>query len=327
MASFDAVNYSLRPSKSIQRAIVFDGVRKLQTPLGLDRLTYIGFGSIWFTDFVIAHKLMGIEKMVSIEKHTVGFRRAVFNSPFATVDVKFGLAAEVLPGLYSDEAFHRHPWMIWLDYDSAFDESLRDDARSVIESVPENSVFLLTFNGHVQSYGKPADRPKRLRDLFGVVVPDELSKPACKDGRMQETLADLAIAYMKSVAADQARPGGFVPAFRAIYKDSTPMVTVGGVLPARGAVCIVEDVVKQSDWPCQPTKPIVAPHLTLHEATVLQSQLPSTNGLSRALVQKLGFDLEHDQIESFEKYYLYYPSFAQDRCLDTINSSDRNDGP
>ena len=213
MASFDAVNYSLRPSKSIQRAIVFDGVRKLQSHLDLDQLIYVGFGSIWFTDFVMAHKLVGIEDMVSIEKHEVGFRRAVFNSPFATVDVKLGLSSTVLPSLYDDEGFRRRPWMIWLDYDSELGESLRDDARSVIENVPENSLLLLTFNGNEKNYGDPPDRPDRLRDLLGKVVPDELSKDACKGARMQETLANFAIAYMKSVAADHGAPWRFRPSF------------------------------------------------------------------------------------------------------------------
>ncbi len=49
MASFDAVNYSLRPSKSIQRAIVFDGVRKLQSHLDLDQLIYVGWLSNCFS--------------------------------------------------------------------------------------------------------------------------------------------------------------------------------------------------------------------------------------------------------------------------------------
>jgi len=44
MPSFDAVNYSLRPSKSIQRQIIFEGVRLLQGKLNLRRLAYIGFG-------------------------------------------------------------------------------------------------------------------------------------------------------------------------------------------------------------------------------------------------------------------------------------------
>jgi len=36
MPSFDAINYSLRPSKSIQRQLVFNGVRMLQSHLHLE---------------------------------------------------------------------------------------------------------------------------------------------------------------------------------------------------------------------------------------------------------------------------------------------------
>ena len=128
---------------------------------------------------------------------------------------------------------------------------------------------------------------------------------------MQETLADLTLDYMKSVAADVARPGGFVPAFRAIYQDGAPMITVGGVLPTKSAAKSAADVISLSTWPCRPSLPIRAPHLTLREAVVLQSQLPSTSQLTRAAVQALGFDLDDHQIAAFEAYYKQYPSFAQ----------------
>jgi hypothetical protein len=61
----------------------------------------------------------------------------------------------------------------------------------------------------------------------------------------------------------------------------------------------------------EPAKPITAPHLTIREATVLQSQLPRVDHLTRELVRGLGFDLEVGQIEAFETYYRQYPAFAQ----------------
>lgn len=311
MPSFDAVNYSLRPSKSIQRQLVFEGVGMLQSDLDLERLVYIGFGSIWFTDFVMAHKLLGVNDMVSIEGDEIGYRRAVFNSPYATVRVRHGFSSEILPALYDNELITKRPWLVWLDYDYEFNESVKEDVESIIQKAPTNSVFLITFNGHERRYGKPADRPARLRELFGDAVPDDLLKEACKDERMQETLADFALDFMKSTAADLARPGGFVPAFRLIYKDSTPMVTVGGVLPAKGAARTAMEVIGADEWPCRPAKPIIAPHLTIREAVLLQSQLPRSEPLSRQLVRDLGFDLEDEQIEAFERYYRQYPAFAQ----------------
>ncbi|MCL4716005.1 MAG: hypothetical protein KJZ75_13945 [Hyphomonadaceae bacterium] len=311
MGSFNVVNYSLRPSKSVQRQIIFEGVRLLHDHLDLDGQVYVGFGSVWFTDFVLAHKLLGIRDMVSIEADDVGFRRAKFNAPYATVRVVHGRSTTVLPELYKDELITNRPWLIWMDFDYEFDESMKDDIRALIENATENSILIATFNGNEMKYGNAPERPERLRELFGSVVPDELSKKACKDERMQQTLADLSLDFMRSVAAEQRRPGGFVPAFRAIYKDTTPMVTVGGILPAKGAARVASDVVKRESWPCWLSKPIVAPHLTTREAAVLQAQLPRAGKLSRALVQSLGFDLEDDQIEAFEAYYKHYPAFAQ----------------
>ena len=204
MASFDSVNYSLRPSKSIQRQLVFEGVRILQSHLDLDRLVYVGFGSIWFTDFVMAHKLLGIDDMVSIESNRIGFCRAVFNSPYATVRVREGISSNVLPTLYDDGVIARRPWMIWLDYDCEFNETIRDDTRSVIENVPANSILLITFNGNEMKYGQATDRPERLRELFKGVVPDGLPKRACKDERMQETLASLATNFGLSPLVNKA---------------------------------------------------------------------------------------------------------------------------
>ena len=311
MRSFDVVNFSLRPSKSIQRQLVFEGVRRLQANLDLGHLVYIGFGSIWFTDFVMAHKLLSVDDMVSIEADEIGFRRATFNSPYATVRVLHGFSSQLLPTLYQDRLIGRRPWMVWFDYDKEFSETVADDLRSLVENAPASSLVLVTFNGNEMRYGHANDRPDRLKQLFGAVVPDDLSKRACREERMQDTIADLAIDFMKSVAADLARPGGFIPAFRLVYRDTAPMVTVGGVLPPRGAVRITADLIQDPSWPCRPTKPITAPHLTIREATVLQSQLPRTERLSRELVQGLGFDLDEDQIEAFETYYRQYPAFAQ----------------
>ena len=311
MASFDSVNYSLRPSKSIQRQLVFEGVSRLKTDLDLDRLVYVGFGSIWFTDFVLAHKLLGIDDMVSIESNDIGYRRAVFNSPYATVRVRHGFSSAVLPTLYDDEVIRGRPWLVWLDYDYQFDETLKDDITSIVENAPANSILVVTFNGHEMKYGAAADRPERLRELFGAAVPDDLPKRACRDDRMQETLADLTRDFMQSTANDLARPGGFVSAFRLIYRDNAPMVTVGGILPSRGAAKIAADVVSRGAWNCRPTKPIVAPHLTIREAVVLQSKLPNVGPLGRDAVRALGFDLDDEQLEAFETYYRHYPAFAQ----------------
>lgn len=312
MASFEVVNYSLRPSKNIQRQVMFSGISLLKSRLEIADFVYVGFGSVWFTDFVMAHKALEVRDMVSIEANPIGYRRATFNKPFSTVCVRRGYSTQVLEDLYVDISFGKRPWIIWLDYDTPLDETVSDDIRSVIENAPDNSIFLLTFSGRNGRYGSHAiERKRRLQDLLGAVVPDYLDKGDFIGDRIQDTLATLVLDFMKAVAAQSFRKGGFKPAFRAIYKDTTPMVTIGGVLPSGAHSELVGQVIEGEGWNFYLDERIVAPLLTLREAAALQSLLPMDGNLSRETVQNQGFDLDEEQIAMFQKYYREYPMFAQ----------------
>ena len=311
MASFDAINYNLRPSKSVQRHIIFSGIREIHKSIDIVDSIYIGFGSIWFTDFVLAHKILGVSSSISIELNEIGYKRAKFNAPFSSVTVIHGHSSNEIPKLIDDETAKEKPWVMWLDYDFDFNETIASDVRLAIESAPANTFFIITFNCLGQKYGKPNERPERIKSLLGPVVPDTLSKKSCKDEKIAATLADLVLDYMTSIAQDISRPGGFIPSVRVIYRDGAPMVTLGGFLPSAQSVKKVAEIINGPAWQCKPRQPIVIPHLTMKEAICLQSTLPSLEGLTREKVQSLGFDLEDSQIEAFEKYYLHYPSFAQ----------------
>ena len=206
MASFNVVNYSLRPSKSIQRQIVFEGMRTLLGQMTLRDVVYVGFGSIWFVDFVMAHKILSIDCMISMEQDDIGYARARFNSPYATVDIRRGASSEILPVICGDRVINGRPWILWLDYDRCFDEDMGDDVRLVIERAPENTIILATFNAVEGKYGAANERPARLKELFEGVVPANLSKNQCKRDRMQRTLAELGVNFMKSVALEARRP-------------------------------------------------------------------------------------------------------------------------
>jgi Putative O-methyltransferase len=311
MASFNAINYSLRPSKSIERHIVFDCIRVLQNGVDLRNMLYLGFGSVWFTDFMLAHKYLDIDEMISIEAHEIGFKRAQFNAPFSSVTVKEGQSSIILPELFDDDELLDKPWLIWLDYDYELREDIRDDLRLIVERAPANSMLLATFNGHERSYGRPADRVDRLSQILGNVVPDDLEKTACKGDRMLETLGNLSINYLRSVAAEVSRPGGFIPAFNLPYQDGSPMITIGGVLPSVEDAQQLTDLIEHDTWNGFMTKPIRAPHLTMKEAVFLQSKLPKDEPLSRGYIQSLGLDLEDEELEAFQAYYKHYPAFAQ----------------
>jgi len=51
--------------------------------------------------------------------------------------------------------------------------------------------------------------------------------------------------------------------------------------------------------------------MTLKEVAALQAELPPLVQITRAHIQSLGFDLHDEQIQSFQRYYKYLPSFAE----------------
>lgn len=313
MSTSQFVNYSLRPSKNIQRQLAFKGIRILKSRLNVANFIYIGFGSIWFTDFVMAHNMLNIDKMISMEEDETIFHRAVFNAPYASVDVRRGPSSELLPTLCDNAGMNQMPWVVWLDYDKSFDEVSAGDTRTVLERAPKNTILLVTFNGMQSIYGRNLkQRLARIRDVFGDVVPDDTPARYCSSTRMYDTLADFAIDFMKAAVAAVRRPGGFVPSFRMIYRDGPVMVTVGGILPSSlDRATSAREVVESETWRCRPEEPIVSPLLTMRESMALQSLLPRQEALSRNSVTELGFDLKEEQIRAYEKYYKEYPAFAQ----------------
>jgi len=249
--------------------------------------------------------------MISIEGSEIGYRRACFNKPFKTVRVENGYTHAILPKLFDDKQLMRRSWLIWLDYDDALDADKLKDIRSAVEQAPRNSVLVITLPARGRPFGKPADRPERLRQLLGAVVPDDLSREEVVDEVLPKTLLKLVGDFMTSVAAKASRPGGFVRAFELGYRGSTPMITIGGVLPAPGALSAVTATVSDPTWPAIAPEEIATPPLTFKEAAVFQAQLPDSAAFTRGTIQKLGFDLEEAQLESFQRHYRYYPVFAQ----------------
>ncbi|MCR9280450.1 MAG: hypothetical protein NXH99_02070 [Rhodobacteraceae bacterium] len=311
MPSFNVVNYSLRPSKSIQRSIIFENYKQIHSSLSLTDIVYIGFGSIWFTDFITAHKSLDVNDMISIEANEIGFKRAEFNRPFKSISIFNELSTDALKEIAKTEKYQYRPWLVWLDYDGGLDETAVEDLRFVIENAPPQTTLITTFDAKAHKYGKPKQRLERLTQLLGAVVPDECAPEELNDDKMAETLAKLLTNFLVSTAARIVRPGGFVPCFSVTYQDGTPMTTVGGVLPTPGTLPQLRQIVSRKDWSGFLEQRITAPHLTLKEAATLQAELPRTTKLSRKSIQRLGFDLEEEQISSFEKYYKYYPSYVQ----------------
>src|ERR1700690_2713387 len=94
-ASYEKIHYRMRPAKNGQRKMLCEAFRRLGKVRELPEYRYVGFGSMYYGDFILFHKALGIEQMISIE-HEKGAKRAKFNRPYECVTVLPGTANEKL---------------------------------------------------------------------------------------------------------------------------------------------------------------------------------------------------------------------------------------
>lgn len=312
MSSSRTIDFSLRQNKAIERAIVFDGLSECQSLLGPDPV-YVGLGSVWFQDFRLARRVLGVSTMYSIEADDQIYRRAEFNRPYADIEVLNGWTEDVLPELLARPELEGRPWIVWLDYDSTLKPQYLDELIDLIGSLAEGSVVLTTFSARAETYNRDIrQRTQSLQRIFGKqILPNGLSNAALKDRGLMQTLADLVLDSLSAAAVSAGRAGAFVPAFRILYKDSANMVTVGGILPSAQNASACKALVQSSDWCGMERQVLAAQPLTLLEISALSRLLPAPGGLSSGVVAPLGFELDGKQLDLFERHYLRYPSFVE----------------
>ena len=63
---------------------------------------YTGFGAIYFVDFILFHKILGLKRLVSLEQQESLTSRMKFNRPFSCVEIKMVPASSEIPNLSRD---------------------------------------------------------------------------------------------------------------------------------------------------------------------------------------------------------------------------------
>ena len=141
MPSFDDINYSLRVNKNVERKLLVEILSALRPEFPIEDYQYVGFGSVWYVDFLLMHKRLGINDLVSVEKETSRLDRAEFNRPFSCVKVLGGLLSQHLATME-----FKKPLVAWLDYDDGLAGPMLKDLMELVQKAPTNSVVAITCN-------------------------------------------------------------------------------------------------------------------------------------------------------------------------------------
>lgn len=311
--SFSKIDYSIRPAKYAERRMLRDIFRRTSAFQPAEQYTYVGFGSVWFSDFILFHRSLGIQKMVSIESARSAEKRVRDNVPFR-IDLHFDRAAKVLPTLCWDER-----QFVWLDYDDAMSPETLRDVRTAAGRLRSGSLLAVSFRCSAAREVDQADSDDttsamdRFRERFSSSqIPADVSEEdltgwpfASVTRRMIESEVEAALKVRNSVSKQDVVHAHTICAFN--YQDGAMMTTWVGIVYAdseadKFAACAFDnlDFMRDDGEPIH----ISVPKLTAGEFKRLEAQLPLKVG-----PLALG-SIPQKEADAFWKFYRYFPSFV-----------------
>ena len=305
-ASYQKINYRLRPAKHVERKMIAECLRRLDRVSSLSHYRYLGFGSPFFTDFSLFHRTLGIADMVSIERMVEDQPRFEFNRPFECVGLEFGESSDILPELdWSARS------IVWLDYDKKLSLGHLADVETVVGNAAPLSVLMVTVNADPGGY---PERAKKLRDRLPHLVPIDATDDTLGGWGMAATYRSIINERISVTLRNRnhgMRPGAIIhysQLFNFHYQDGVPMLTVGGVLFDEGlrgqfSSCQFDDFefVRWGDESCD----ISVPNLTPKEMRALNEMLPTA---TPSVIDQPG--LTPDEIETYARVYRYFPAYV-----------------
>lgn len=321
--SFESVHYLLRPAKNVQRKMVCEALARLQTLKALSEYRYIGFSSVYYGDFVLVHKRLGINRMITIEANPDAEGRLRFNLPFDCIQIEMGFSTNVLPKLNLNAG----PSIVWFDYDGVLTESIRVDVRSLAASVTPYSVIIVTIDARWKELletvnSVEAPNPEEYEaltnaDKIAQLTGDKKFLTAdLKGDGLAETYRQSLTSQIEAGVSEQNRlkeeAGGAgriacLQLFNFRYSDGAEMVTFGWLLyPENEAHRLAAADFDGLDFCCAGIDHyrIAAPKLTFHEIRELNRCLPLGQPPTHVPVSD---DFKAD----YRKIYRYFPSFTE----------------
>jgi len=316
MPSFAEINYVLRPNKNVERKLIIGSLYGLNQAFEIDQFIYIGLGSMWFVDFVLAHKVLSIEKMISIERDDY-VKRASYNRPYDCIEVIGGDTTNILPELNLKNILS----IIWMDYDQGLEGPVLEDTRRICGACKSGSVFITTVNSDsnrldnvMDVSGRTLSRIEAVKHYAGDLVPPNVKAKDLKKTYFPALLGKILFDHIKVSIKESGRSDSFYPLFNIYYKDTSPMITIGGMIAddddkKRLRDC---DLPKKYDWVTGEKQFIIdVPPLTVKEKIELDQMLPRDEPPTVEEIEEAGFTLEERQIKSYHQFYRHYPVFGE----------------
>ncbi len=303
--SWRRVPFELRPRKQIERRMIVDALMRLSAcGFPIRDYQYTGMGSVFFVDFILFHKIIGIHRMLSVEASVKIRRRIEYNIPYAIVETHIGPASDVIPTL---DPKIKH--LLWLDYDGPIDEDVLHDLQSASTYLPQGSVILVTVDLTPSDLYKSADQWQEHFLEFAEPLLPASGGNIFGASHLPKTHAVVIKNTIKEGTA--ARGFEFHPLFDFLYADGHKMLTFGGMIVGSAEKNRLADLdasdatyfrFKAEDPPYE----IDIPNITRKERLYLDQNMPCPDGWKPD-----AFEMDTDAVRSYREIYRFFPPYAE----------------
>jgi len=308
--SYLKVHYELRPAKQVERRMLVDALQELSADgFAIKHYKYTGMGSVYFIDFMLFHRLLGISDMLSVEIDPRIEKRVEFNKPFKCVDTKIASMGEIIPTL-SQKKKH----LLWLDYDSCTDESHLEDVTLAATYLTPGSILLVTVDIEPPETDDDDNSPHAWMRYFRKEAADYFDASFTPKDFRESILYKRNIEFIeKAIRAGITGRSGieFIPMFNFIYKDGHKMLTMGCMIGTSiekqqllGSYLAKAKYFRKSFElpPCV----IQVPRLTRKERQYLDGFMPC-----KSTWMPTDFELSKDSVKAYRDIYRFCPTFAE----------------
>jgi hypothetical protein len=306
--SIGKVAYDLRPCKQTERMMMIHLLQHMaESGFKISDYQYTGFGSLFFVDFILLRKMLGIYDMLSAEINTEYESRIKYNLPYSDIDIHMGDIGEVIPSLSPDK---KH--FLWLDYDDVLQQYMVSHLFDALTKLPAGSIIALTIDVDFKSLDN-ANIKEWFNHLDSEVqdyLPANFTKNDCSSDELINTIIKIInniITHVMSLRINL----NFELLFNFIYADGHTMLTIGGLLAGREE----KRMLRACDWKRfpfyrknfnEPSFKIHIPKLTRRERLYLDSNMPMTENWKPKL-----FQLAEADLIAYSKVFNYCPLYGE----------------
>jgi hypothetical protein len=272
---------------------------------------YTGLGSIYFIDFVLFHRYLGLTKLTSVEGDLDVTKRVEFNCPYDLITI---VHDDITAQIASLSADRRH--ILWLDFDSMLTAELLDAVQLASSQLSVGSILLVTVDA--EPPGRAEDglqkfNPTAWMRYFKTEAKNFIWRGAIRSDFARDALPRTNARILKAAITDglETREAKFIDMFSFLYADGHKMLSLGGMIGTKDDERLVRSLDKdelfflKSDVTDEPFQ-IRVPLITRKERHYLDQKMPCAKDWMPD-----DFEMKPDDVKDYRAIYRYYPAYSE----------------